>query len=95
MAAVHKEIFRTIPFIANDINFSAAVLTYSTLAIYKQYETIYYINQNANEFFFLIKGDVRLCDANGEFIIRVMEGTCFGEIEAIEYTSRRWSAHAL
>lgn len=24
-----------------------------------------------------------------------MEGTCFGEIEVIEYTSRRWSAHAL
>jgi len=38
---------------------------------------------------------VRLCDAHGESIIRVMEGTCFGEIESIEYTQRCWSALAL
>ncbi|CAD8188879.1 unnamed protein product [Paramecium pentaurelia] len=95
MASVHKDIFRTIPFISNDINFSAAILPYCTLGYYKQFETIYYIGQNANDFYFLIQGDVRLCDASGESIIRVMEGTCFGEIESIEYTQRCWSALAL
>ncbi|CAK79091.1 unnamed protein product (macronuclear) [Paramecium tetraurelia] len=95
MASVHKDIFRTIPFISNDINFSAAILPYCTLGCYKQFETIYHIGQNANDFYFLIKGDVRLCDASGESIIRVMEGTCFGEIESIEYTQRCWSALAL
>ncbi|CAD8070704.1 unnamed protein product [Paramecium sonneborni] len=94
-AAVHKEIFRTIPFMSNDINFSAAILPHCTIACYQQYETIYHIGQNANDFFFLIKGDVRLCDSNGESIISVMEGTCFGEIESIEYTQRCWSALAL
>ncbi|CAD8200951.1 unnamed protein product [Paramecium pentaurelia] len=95
MAAVHKEIFRTIPFMSNDINFSAAILPNCSLFCYQQYETIYHIGQSANDFYFLIKGDVRLCDAHGESIIRVMEGTCFGEIESIEYTQRCWSALAL
>ncbi|CAK56960.1 unnamed protein product (macronuclear) [Paramecium tetraurelia] len=95
MAAVHKEIFRTIPFMSNDINFSAAILPNCSLACYQQFETIYHIGQSANDFYFLIKGDVRLCDAHGESIISVMEGTCFGEIESIEYTPRCWSALAL
>ncbi|CAD8200404.1 unnamed protein product [Paramecium pentaurelia] len=95
VAAVHKDILRIIPFMSNDINFSGSILPHSTLVCYQKYETIYHIGQSANDFFFLIKGDIRLCDNYGETLVRVMEGTCFGEIECIENSLRRWSAHAI
>ncbi|CAD8109285.1 unnamed protein product [Paramecium sonneborni] len=95
VAAVHKEILRIIPFMSNDINFSRSILPHSTIVCYQKYEAVYHIGQNANDFFFLIKGDIRLCDNYGETLVGVMEGTCFGEIECIESSLRRWSAHAM
>ncbi|CAD8119378.1 unnamed protein product [Paramecium sonneborni] len=95
IASTHKEILKMVPFIANDINFSAMVLPYCTFAKYDEYSTIYHIGQSASDFYFLLSGDVRLSDASGECIIRVMEGTVFGEVESIEQTLRRWHAHAV
>lgn len=49
-----------IPFFANDLNFSSAVLPYITIAKYAEYDNIYHIGQNAADFYFLLSGDVRL-----------------------------------
>ncbi|CAK59622.1 unnamed protein product (macronuclear) [Paramecium tetraurelia] len=95
IASTHKDILKIVPFIANDINFSAMVLPYCTLAKYDEYATIYHIGQSSSDFYYLLSGDVRLSDATGESIIRVMEGTVFGEVESIEQTLRRWHAHAV
>ncbi|CAD8198515.1 unnamed protein product [Paramecium octaurelia] len=95
IASTHREILKMVPFIANDINFSTMVLPYCTFAKYDEYSSIYHIGQSSSDFYYLLSGDVRLSDASGECIIRVMEGTVFGEVESIEQTLRRWHAHAV
>ncbi|KAM3146406.1 hypothetical protein pb186bvf_001375 [Paramecium bursaria] len=91
--AAHKEIFSMLPFFANDLNFSSAVLPYITIAKYHEYDNIYHIGQNAADFYFLINGDVRLTNQMGESLINISEGSVFGEIETIEQTLR--TLHAI
>lgn len=95
LAATHREIFANIPFFATNLNFAFSVLPHCVLAKYQPFESIYHVGQSANDFYFLLSGDVRLTDSGGELIIRVMEGTVFGEIESIEQSNRKWHAHSI
>ncbi|CAD8067424.1 unnamed protein product [Paramecium sonneborni] len=77
-----------------DINIASKLLPYMTIFYYQKYETIYYIGSPSMDIFFLITGEVRLCDEQGRSLLNIIEGSIFGEMEILDQVNRKQSAIA-
>ncbi|CAD8068174.1 unnamed protein product [Paramecium sonneborni] len=77
-----------------DINIASKLLPYMTIFFYQKYETIYYVGSPSMDIFFLITGEVRLCDDQGRSLLNIMEGSIFGEMEILDQVNRKQSAIA-
>lgn len=77
-----------------NINFAASILPQLGIYNYKQYETIYYIGSPSLDIYFLVAGEVRLCDSEGNTLLNILEGHVFGEMEMLDEANRRQHAIA-
>ncbi|CAD8153937.1 unnamed protein product [Paramecium octaurelia] len=94
IAFCQKQLIENVNIFAFDINFAAAILPYFTIYCFKQYETIYFNGSPSLEVFFLVAGEIRLCDNDGNTLLNIKEGYIFGEIEILEDSNRKQSAIA-
>lgn len=46
------------------------------------------------DIYFLVAGEVRLCDSEGNTLLNILEGHVFGEIEVLDDSNRRQHAVA-
>ncbi|KAM3129822.1 hypothetical protein pb186bvf_018032 [Paramecium bursaria] len=94
IAFCSQQLLKNINFFQIDINFSATIMTYFNLTFYKRYETIYSIGSASLEVFFLVTGEVRLTDINGNSLFSIHEGFMFGELEFFENQNRLYHCFA-
>ncbi|CAD8058760.1 unnamed protein product [Paramecium primaurelia] len=77
-----------------DINIASKLLPYMTIFYYQKYETIYHVGSPSMDIYFLITGEVRLCDEQGRSLLNIIEGSIFGEMEILDQVNRKQSAIA-
>ncbi|CAD8151326.1 unnamed protein product [Paramecium pentaurelia] len=94
IAFCQKQLIENVNMFAFNINFAAAILPYFTMYNFKQFDTIYYNGSPSLDVFFLVSGEVRLCDEQGNTLLNIQEGYIFGEIEILEDCYRKQSAVA-
>ncbi|CAD8069427.1 unnamed protein product [Paramecium sonneborni] len=94
IAFCQKQLIENVNMFTFNINFAAAILPYFSMYNYKQFDTIYYNGSPSLEVFFLVAGEVRLCDEQGNTLLNIQEGYIFGEIEILENNNRKQSAVA-
>ncbi|CAD8157597.1 unnamed protein product [Paramecium pentaurelia] len=94
IAFCQKQLIENVNIFSFDINFAAAILPHFTIYCFKQYETIYFNGSPSLEVFFLVAGEIRLCDKDGNTLLNIQEGYIFGEIEILEDSYRKQSAIA-
>ncbi|CAD8156614.1 unnamed protein product [Paramecium pentaurelia] len=94
IAFCQKQLIENVNIFAFDINFAAAILPHFSIYCFKQYETIYFNGSPSLEVFFLVAGEIRLCDKDGNTLLNIQEGYIFGEIEILEDSNRKQSAIA-
>ncbi|CAD8093400.1 unnamed protein product [Paramecium sonneborni] len=89
------KICEAVPFFLQDINFAIELLNNVQFFIIEENDLIYREGQNSNEIYFLLSGDVRIMTKTKFTLLNILEGTMFGEFEAIEETLRATYAIAL
>ncbi|CAD8175797.1 unnamed protein product [Paramecium pentaurelia] len=89
------KICEAVPFFMQDINFTIELLNNVQFFVIEQNDLIYREGQNSNEIYFLLQGDVRIMTKTKFTLLNILEGTMFGEFEAIEETLRATYAVAL
>ncbi|CAK62498.1 unnamed protein product (macronuclear) [Paramecium tetraurelia] len=94
IAFCQKQLIENVNMFAFNINFAAAILPYFTMYNFKQFDTIYYNGSPSLDVYFLVSGEVRLCDEQGNTLLNIQEGYIFGEIEILEDCYRKQSAVA-
>ncbi|CAD8065623.1 unnamed protein product [Paramecium sonneborni] len=94
IAFCQKQLIENVNIFSFDINFAAAILPHFTIYCFKQYETIYFIGSPSLEVYFLVAGEIRLCDKDANTLLNIQEGYIFGEIEILEDSYRKQSAIA-
>ncbi|CAD8045454.1 unnamed protein product [Paramecium primaurelia] len=94
IAFCQKQLIENVNIFSFDINFAAAILPHFSIYCFKQYETIYFNGSPSLEVFFLVAGEIRLCDKDGNTLLNIQEGYIFGEIEILEDSNRKQSAIA-
>ncbi|CAD8163042.1 unnamed protein product [Paramecium octaurelia] len=89
------QICEAVPFFMQDINFTIELLNDVQFLFIEENDLIYREGQNSNEIYFLLQGDVRIMTKKKFTLLNILEGTMFGEYEAIEETLRATYAVAL
>ncbi|CAD8182016.1 unnamed protein product [Paramecium pentaurelia] len=89
------QICEAVPFFMQDINFTIELLNDVQFLVIEENDLIYREGQNSNEIYFLLQGDVRIMTKTKFTLLNILEGTMFGEYEAIEETLRTTYAIAL
>ncbi|CAK87000.1 unnamed protein product (macronuclear) [Paramecium tetraurelia] len=75
---------KQIPFFLYDINNTFQLLINIRYMIVEEGSIIYREGQNSSEIFFLLDGDIRIMTKDKGLLLNILEGTMFGEFEAIE-----------
>ncbi|CAD8110106.1 unnamed protein product [Paramecium sonneborni] len=77
-----------IQFFLQDVNHTQNLLKTCRFIIYEKNEIIYRKGQISDEIYYLIKGDVRILSKNRFNILTILQGTIFGEFEALNEQPR-------
>ncbi|CAD8105261.1 unnamed protein product [Paramecium sonneborni] len=77
-----------IQFFLQDVNHTQNLLKSCRFIIYEKNEIIYRKGQISDEIYYLIKGDVRILSKNRFNILTILQGTIFGEFEALNEQPR-------
>ncbi len=72
-----------IPFLQKQLNLSINILSECFFHRYDHNQYIYRHNEIANEIYFIYKGNIKLCDQEGNNFIILNQGSYFGEGELI------------
>ncbi|CAD8103298.1 unnamed protein product [Paramecium sonneborni] len=75
---------KQIPLFLYDINNAYQLLINIRYMIAEEGSIIYREGQNSSEIFFLLDGDIRIMTKDKGILLNILEGTMFGEFEAIE-----------
>ncbi|CAD8178264.1 unnamed protein product [Paramecium pentaurelia] len=77
-----------IQFFLQDVNHTQNLLKFCKFITYEKNEIIYRKGQISDEIYYLIKGDVRILSKNKYNILTILQGTIFGEFEALNEQPR-------
>lgn len=68
--------------------FTTHILPYLKMQKLKENEIVYRKDDSSEEIFFLINGEVCLIDQNNNMMLKIKEGSMFGEVEVINKQNR-------
>ncbi|CAK93234.1 unnamed protein product (macronuclear) [Paramecium tetraurelia] len=78
------DVCKQIPLFLYDINYTSLLLLNIRYLIVEEGFVLYREGQSSSEIFFLLQGDIRIMTKDKTILLNILEGTIFGEFEAIE-----------
>ncbi|CAD8180713.1 unnamed protein product [Paramecium octaurelia] len=86
--SVRLDLCIKIQFFLQDVNNTQSLLKSCRFITYEKNEVIYRKGQISDEIYYLIKGDVRILSKNRFNLLTILQGTIFGEFEALNEQPR-------